>query len=369
MTRQKNLPDYVFVPPDLAQRYAEVTHRGRYDLLPSEVEWRDRQEYLLQRGYLLRPRYSKDWQPSWIGTNIAPHFCEDSIILSNYHVIDATRQRDGMRVAIKVVPNDSQELHISEYLASVQGIDNHCVTALDILSDPLSPQKSLLVMPYLRPYNNPEFQMVGDVAEFVGQMLQGLAFLHRHRIAHRDIAPPNVMMDASPIYPDGHHPVRIHRAPDAVHDTHPLLRMDRPVKYFYIDFGLSVHFPVGAPSRVIGKVGRDTEIPEMSDTVPYDAYKADVHALGNLFFKEFDQRYSNVPFLRPLLDLMRHHDPDGRPSAEELVKMYNQMRALMQEPTLRRRLVLSSEAAYERLFNDTVAVAREGINNLKRMVG
>ncbi|KAI0351973.1 kinase-like protein [Trametes cingulata] len=369
MTHQRKLPEYVFLPPELAQRYAEATWRGRYDLLPSEIEWWDRQEYLAQRGYTLRPRYSKDWRPSWIGTNIAPHFCEDSIILNNYHVIDATCEKDGTRVAIKVVPNDSQELHIAEYLASVRGIDNHCVSALDVLSDPLSPQRSLLVMSYLRPYNNPEFQMVGDVAEFVGQMLQGLAFLHRHRIAHRDIAPPNVMMDASPIFPDGHHPVRIHRAPDAVNDTHPLLRMDHPVQYYYIHFGLSVRFAEGVTPHVLGKVGRDMEIPEMSATVPYDAYKADIYALGNLFHKEFEQRYNNVPFLRALVEMMRQQDPHVRPSAAELVTMYNQMRALLQESALRRRLVLSSEHTYERLFNDTVAVAREGISNLKRMVG
>ena len=195
MSSNRTLPDYVYLPPAAAQHYAKATRKGRYELLPSEVEWRDRQKHLAQRGYLLRPRYFENWKPSWIGTNIHPHFCEDSIILivssdgfscgnlssyrrsqQNYHVIDATRQRDGKRVAIKVILNDSDELHIAEYLASVRGEEHHCVTALDVLQDPLDAQRSLLVMPFLRPYNNPEFQLFGEIVDFVGQMLDVCIF-------------------------------------------------------------------------------------------------------------------------------------------------------------------------------------------------
>ncbi|KAH9886277.1 kinase-like domain-containing protein [Cubamyces lactineus] len=369
MSGTKALPNYVYLPPAAAQYYADVTRKGGYGLLPFELEWRDRQKQLIERGYLLRPRYSKDWKPSWIGTNIHPRSCEDSIILLNYHVIDATRNSDGMRVAIKIVVRESEELHIAEYLASVRGEEHHCVTALDVLPDPINARHSLLVMPYLRPFNNPEFQLVGDVVDFVGQMLDGLAFLHKHRIAHRDIAAANVMMDATPIYPDGYHPVRLHRAPDAIHDANPLSRMDHPVKYFYVDYGLSVRFQEGAVPLVRGKVGRDTDIPEMSSEEPYDAFKADIYALGNLFDKEIAQHFDNVKFLLPLIELIKQHDPDLRPPPDELVKMFKQMRALLQESDLRRRLVPTSEPAYERLFNDTVAVAREGFNNLRRMVG
>lgn len=91
------------------------------------------------------------------------------------------------------------------------------------------------------------------------------------------------------MYPNGHHPVRIHTAPDIVHDANPLPRIDHPVKYYYVDFGLSEHFPLGASTLVLEKVGHDMEIPEISNEVPYDAYKADIYALGNLFDKEFLQ--------------------------------------------------------------------------------
>ena len=97
------------------------------------------------------------------------------------------------------------------------------------------------------------------------------------------------MMDASPLYPNGYHPVRRYVSVDVIENVKSLARIDHPVRYYYIDFGLSVHFAGGASSLVVGDVGRDNEVPELSSTVPYDGYKADIYALGNLFHKEFDQ--------------------------------------------------------------------------------
>ncbi|KAI0669460.1 kinase-like domain-containing protein [Trametes maxima] len=365
----KNLPGFVFLPPEIARRHAENTRNGLYNLLPSEFYWKDRFEFLERAGYRLRPRYHPEWKPSWTGTNIAPDFCEDSIKSRHFHVLDAIRISDGTRIAIKSVSNETDEVRISQLVSSIGGGDNHCVSIIEVILDPLDRTRSLLVMPYLRPYNNPELQSVGDVVSFVSQMLQGLAFLHGNHIAHRDIAPPNVMMDARPLYPDGHHPIRMHRAPDAIHDAIPLARVDHPVQYYYVDFGLSTHFAEGASSMVIGRVGRDMEIPELSNTVPYDAYKADVYALGNMFDKEFLQRFSNVEFLQRLIDCMKQKEPDLRPPADELVKMFQQVRALVSDNDIRWRLVQRSEQRYEKFINDTVAVAREGISTLKRVVG
>ncbi|KAI0669462.1 kinase-like domain-containing protein [Trametes maxima] len=369
ISRPKNLPDYVFLPPEVAKRHAENTRNGLYNLLPSEVSWKNRYDFLKARGYLLRPRYHPEWKPSWTGTNIAPEFCEDSIKIRHFHVIDAERISDGKQVAIKTVSNDGDELRVSQLVTAIGGAENHCVSALEVFPDPLNDKRSLLTMPYMRPYNNPGLQTVGEVVAFVSQMLKGLAFLHRNRIAHRDIAPPNIMMDARPLYPDGHHPVRMHCAPDAIHDAIPLSRADHPVKYYYVDFGLSTHFFQGASSLVTGRIGRDMEIPELSDTIPYDAYKADIYALGNLLDKEFLQLFCNVDFLRPLIDCMKQRTPDLRPPAEELVKMFQQVRALVPDNDIRWRLVQRSEQPYEKFLNDTVAVARGGISNLKRMVG
>ena len=76
---------------------------------------------------------------------------------------------------------------------------------------------------------------------------------------------------------------------DILDKLNPLSRADHPVRYYYVDFGLSEQFSPGAPGLVVGDVGRDDEVPELSSTIPYDGYKADVYALGNLFFKEIVQ--------------------------------------------------------------------------------
>jgi len=47
-----------------------------------EAFWRENYQFLLDHGYLLRPRYSPDWVPSWIGTNKGPWNCEDGIYLA-----------------------------------------------------------------------------------------------------------------------------------------------------------------------------------------------------------------------------------------------------------------------------------------------
>jgi hypothetical protein len=42
----------------------------------SEIWWRDHQEWLDGRGYMLRPRYRPGWTPSWIITKKPSIFSE-----------------------------------------------------------------------------------------------------------------------------------------------------------------------------------------------------------------------------------------------------------------------------------------------------
>ena len=44
--------------------------------------WRDNYQWLHDRGYQLRPRYSPDWMPSWIGTKKYFRTCEDGVHLA-----------------------------------------------------------------------------------------------------------------------------------------------------------------------------------------------------------------------------------------------------------------------------------------------
>jgi len=54
-----------------------------------EAFWRENYQFLLDHGYQLRPRYSPNWVPSWIGTNKDPWNCEDGIYMevSSYIIL------------------------------------------------------------------------------------------------------------------------------------------------------------------------------------------------------------------------------------------------------------------------------------------
>jgi hypothetical protein len=86
--------------------------------------------------------------------------------------MDATRARDGRQVMFKTVPSGS-ELEISQFLSSPELIPeshNHCVPLLDILELPDEPEQKLIVMPFLRPFDNPRFQTYGEFVSFFSQI-------------------------------------------------------------------------------------------------------------------------------------------------------------------------------------------------------
>ncbi len=87
-------------------------------------------------------------------------------------VIDATRTESGELVAIKIVRNDKQELQLTQFLSSIRDSQNHCIPLFQVLSDPLDSKLSLMIMPYLRPCNDPEFWTIGEVIAFIEQTIE-----------------------------------------------------------------------------------------------------------------------------------------------------------------------------------------------------
>ena len=96
------------------------------------------------------------------------------------------------------------------------------------------------------------------------------------------------MMDADAMYPEGFHPVDMDRTPDCSSHAVHLTRAIAGVKYYFVDFGISVHTSeADSPMLVTGSYGRDQDPPELSDDVPYDPFKLDVFIIGNMFNREF----------------------------------------------------------------------------------
>jgi len=87
--------------------------------------------------------------------------------------MDATRRRDGRRVMLKKVLHEEgpHELRIAQSFSSpevARDPRNHCVPLLDVIEIPDAGQK-LMVMPFLRPFNNPRFQTFGEFVAFFTQ--------------------------------------------------------------------------------------------------------------------------------------------------------------------------------------------------------
>lgn len=104
------------------------------------------------------------------------------------------------------------------------------------------------------------------------------------------------MFDSSPIYPEGHHPQAESFLPDFVTVAPRLTRTAAGgVKYYFVDYGISSYHPPDAPKLALGLAGRDEDVPELSDTVPYDPFKVDVFTIGNVFKQEFYE----VSYIQP----------------------------------------------------------------------
>ncbi|KZS89808.1 hypothetical protein SISNIDRAFT_389578, partial [Sistotremastrum niveocremeum HHB9708] len=294
-----------------------------------EVHWGKYQPWLKSIGYILRARYQPDWKPSWLTSNVPEEESEDAVVLQlRALVLDAKRASDGLPVALKLLPTDTKELPIWQYLSSSERLvdtRNHCVPLLAVHPLPDTDDLVLAVMPLLLNYRTPRFDTVGEVLSLVYHLIQGLTFLHEHNVTHLDICAQNTMYDpGSEIYPKGFHPVRPSvytpdpKSPRLV-SSHPhSSRTLAPVKFYFIDFGESVMFESFEKRHFIsGSVGHYLNLPEFAEDKPYDPFPLDVRALGETFKEGVLSDYTNLELLDPLVSKMRADEPTQRPSAAD----------------------------------------------------
>lgn len=116
-----------------------------------------------------------------------------------------------------------------------------------------------------------------------------LSSVSRMTCIHRDCVQKNLMMDASAMYPEGFHPVGLDFKLDhSDYAKHSTSRAAAGVKYYFVDFGISVHIPDSVDSKLVtGFLGRDRDPPELSNKKPYDPFKLDIFIIGNMLKQEF----------------------------------------------------------------------------------
>ncbi|KAG8898377.1 hypothetical protein FRB99_007486 [Tulasnella sp. 403] len=316
----------------------EINAQNKGKLLSSETVWPGRYEFLLAKGYRLRPRYRPGWKASWLDKPGAlPIFSEDWICNDREHILDAERTSDGRPVFIKHIPKDSPEIPIGQYLSSEElrrDPRNHACPLLDVLEDENDQDNVIIVAPLLRPVTSPSPASVKECVEMVGQTLEGLAFLHERKIAHRDCALGNIMMDGRGLFPKGWHPQSPDSFPSgrAMSNTEPSRTAAGGVRYYFIDFGISTR----DQEKTLGFDGQ-IRAPELSSDIPYDPYKLDVYVLGKAYEQLFVTEMRGTEFVKPLIEYMTPQEPEKRPSAAEALSRFQEMKKSLTWRTLTQR--------------------------------
>ena len=166
-------------------------------LMPHERFWRSHAPFLKEHGYILRPRFRADWVASWhvkdlLYMEIQRHYEDGAPLGVRTHftdsrppltikqpkaVMDAIRITDNKMVGIKQIRSASlkPEIEIANMFSSeplASNPRNHCVRILDYFHDEAEPDVAFLVMPLLRPFDNPPFYSVDEMIEFIRQTLQ-----------------------------------------------------------------------------------------------------------------------------------------------------------------------------------------------------
>ncbi|KAL5492985.1 hypothetical protein ACEPAI_4433 [Sanghuangporus weigelae] len=266
------------------------------------------------------------------------------------------------------------ELRIHRFLSEKERLKdpwNHTAPLLDEFPEDDDPTMICMVMPLLRPYDVPEFFSVEEVVDFMRQVLEGIVFMHRSNVAHRDCSDLNIMMDADAMYPKGFHPKSGIMDSTGHRFAHTKHRRDivPRVRYYFIDFGISSMFrPEDKERKVIGLEGQDTAVPELSLSRPYDPFLVDVFILGNLFKKTFIDKYDNVEFLRFLVEDMMQPSPLARCNSEEILNYFNDIIARQSPRSLRWRLKKRTCGRAERFFVDVDSISHEGVFLVKRVI-
>ncbi|KAL1745779.1 kinase-like domain-containing protein [Schizophyllum fasciatum] len=226
------------------------------------------------------------------------------------------RSQEGYDNLIRVmaVKDDGrEELRILRFLATAPQVllsENHTIPLLreiDIedLTLGVFPRVS---QPLDDVYTNWSKNSVGDVLDMILQALEGLALIHKNRIAHRDAFKENFVVE--------YFPESLRTGVVPVHKP----------RVYLIDFETAVQFPEDCPPAervctgipfpeyvVDPKRYKRPTIPEMRNGEPYDPFKLDVWQLGNSLV-DFN---STLPPVEAVIDSMAHMDPSERLTADE----------------------------------------------------
>ncbi|KAH7875633.1 uncharacterized protein C8R40DRAFT_1146570 [Lentinula edodes] len=262
---------------------------------------------------------------------------EESYLFLQGSIMDAVRISDNKPVMLKAVSRiiHPQEVKIGMYFSDksiASDPRNHCIPIYDVFPVADS-EMDLIVMPVLRPFENPQFDTVGEVIAFIQQLLEGIQFMHEHLVAHGDCTEMNIMMDGSRMYPKGWNTLDPWQARDDPFRAAKRagFRMQFWPKYYLIDFGLSHMYTSKSTVSPLERIlrGGDKSAPEHAPEYKRaNPFSTDIYYIGNLIRENFTERRNSslckrFCFLKPLVDSMVQDDPVKRPTIDDVVMKFD----------------------------------------------
>ncbi|KZV74539.1 hypothetical protein PENSPDRAFT_647967 [Peniophora sp. CONT] len=328
----------------------------------SEMRLRHYQPWLkLRAGYDLRPRYHHNWQPPKYGSQ----WGEDCVERMRGWCFDAIRISDGRQVFCKSITNEDRvlrHLEIIRFLSSEalrRDPRNHTVPILDEFTLPNSGGELVLVMPFMRRWRSPNFDTVGEAVEFFRQIFEGIQFMHEHNVSYGypwtldpskfiehsrsdrscRLKVRRIMYDATPLFPDGFHPLDKDRTVAWDGKAKHYTRTQRPVRYYFVNFVDSARYKdkIYATEVIRMDGGSDQVTPEyVPNTTLHNPFTADVYHLGCFIRDEFIKGYTGFGFMKKLVADMLKYDPAERLTMDDVVVRFQELIASLPSGTLRR---------------------------------
>ncbi|KAJ3822884.1 kinase-like domain-containing protein [Lentinula raphanica] len=259
--------------------------------------------------------------PSLVPIRVPPF-----IATSNTGRVYAAQDSLSRHVYIKILRRGSEQLRVVELLRQQKETPG-VLSILDVLE--YDDEYAFIVMPRWADIPGPNYflRSLGDVGEFVVDILKGLDTLHSLRIAHRDMKINNMVMNH--LFPL---PVRALRPLQHLNiqsscGISQLITDSREVIHHRLEFAIiDFDFAMIIPRREDGKDLLPSSLAWMQEysaldvaqgELVYDPFKYDVGVLG-VMFCEMLQRYTPVvPYLAPLLDRMTTHELSNRFTARQ----------------------------------------------------
>ncbi|KAL6301931.1 kinase-like domain-containing protein [Sparassis latifolia] len=291
-------------------------------------QWEILRPFFLRKGYDLYVsrgchglKAREDTDPAADSFNlhgVRENFSKKPLFASFNAEVWGARDRENRDVVIKPVSygdRPSNELQILRYLNSDTVRTEQTTATVPIIEFVEHAGWTFAVMPRWSDSTYPEFVNIGEVLDWAVQLINAVAFIHRHNIAHLDISHENVLMNFWGVVPRSRN----------FGTLAPELRSGFPVKYALIDFGHSVHFAADSDTqsrRGIWPVPREQSAPETKRGRPFNPFAADVYQTGRTIFGWCKEFIEDVPEVLAVLQDMTRRRPENRlTAAESLAQM------------------------------------------------